>query len=259
MLRDQLTLSGPLVLANRLIGAVYHRFFCGDWSPNTLGTCASSKTTVHVVHTWLGTVSFSPDCGTAREPDFRWTVNRMWRPSELACTTSLDFWLWGHLNTSVYSAPISSLGVLQQRVDNACQQIRMKSGIFQQRAHSCSTKSWKLCRNAWEPHTAPAVGTIYLSKQWFLAICWLGMFCSFRWVLYTLKAVSLSFNTLYTYFSSEVWLLVITQHNYCRMQQQIRSENTEIKSHRNGGYSMFNDHSSWNHNLVLVNPNTENQ
>lgn len=43
------------------------------------------------------------------------------------------------------------------------------------------------------------------------------------------------------------------------MQEQIRSRNTEITPHRNGGYSMFNDHSSWNQNLVLGNLNTENQ
>jgi hypothetical protein len=33
---------------------------------------------------------------------------------------SLDFWLWGYLNTLVCSAPINGLEVLEQRVENAC-------------------------------------------------------------------------------------------------------------------------------------------
>jgi hypothetical protein len=38
----------------------------------------------------------------------------------------LDFRLWGHLKTLVHSAPINELEVLQQRVENACQEIRVK-------------------------------------------------------------------------------------------------------------------------------------
>jgi hypothetical protein len=56
----------------------------------------------------------------------------------------LDFWLLGHLNTWVYSAPIEDLEVLQQRVENACQEIRATPGIFdrvvtsvRRRAGSC--------------------------------------------------------------------------------------------------------------------------
>jgi hypothetical protein len=42
----------------------------------------------------------------------------------------LDFWLWEHLTTLVYSAPINDLEVLQQRAENASQEIRAKPGIF---------------------------------------------------------------------------------------------------------------------------------
>jgi hypothetical protein len=56
-------------------------------------------------------------------------------------------WLWKHLKTLVYSAPINDLEVLQLRVENACQEIRVKLGIFdgvrtslRRRAESCVEK-----------------------------------------------------------------------------------------------------------------------
>jgi hypothetical protein len=42
----------------------------------------------------------------------------------------LDFRLWGHMKTLVYSAPINDLEVLQQRVEKYCQEIRVKPRIF---------------------------------------------------------------------------------------------------------------------------------
>lgn len=54
---------------------------------------------------------------------------------------------------------------------------------FSQSVHLCPTKSWKLYRNAWDPHRASAVGIIwtlpYLSRHWCLDICWLGLFITF--------------------------------------------------------------------------------
>jgi hypothetical protein len=41
-----------------------------------------------------------------------------------------DFCLSGHPISSVYSVPISNIEVLQQRVENACQDIREKPGIW---------------------------------------------------------------------------------------------------------------------------------
>jgi hypothetical protein len=83
---------------------------------------------------WWGTTSFSLHCHAVPEPDFWLTVDRTRRPSQLACMipnlNPLDFWLWGHLKTSVYSAPINDLEVLQQQVQNACQEIQVKPGIF---------------------------------------------------------------------------------------------------------------------------------
>jgi hypothetical protein len=56
----------------------------------------------------------------------------------------LGILLWGQLKTLVYSAPINDLEVLQQRVENVCQEIRVEPGIFntmrtsvRRRAESC--------------------------------------------------------------------------------------------------------------------------
>lgn len=108
---------------------MYHLFYFifGEWFTNTLGTCVFSLTAR------CHTTSFSPHCQTAPEPDFRWAVDRTQRPSQLSCISpdlNLDFWLWGHLKPLVYSALIDDLDVLQQRVEKACQEIRVKPGIF---------------------------------------------------------------------------------------------------------------------------------
>lgn len=42
----------------------------------------------------------------------------------------LDFWLWGHLKSLVYSDSVSDLEVLQQHVENASQEIWEKPGVF---------------------------------------------------------------------------------------------------------------------------------
>jgi hypothetical protein len=47
-------------------------------------------------------------------------------PARSSDLNPLDFWLWGHLNYLVHSAPINELEVLQQRVENAYQEIRVK-------------------------------------------------------------------------------------------------------------------------------------
>jgi hypothetical protein len=64
----------------------------------------------------------------------------------------LNFWLWGHLKTLIYSAPINDLEVLQQRAGESSENIN-----FRQSVHLYATKSWKLCWNVWEPHRTSAV------------------------------------------------------------------------------------------------------
>jgi hypothetical protein len=52
----------------------------------------------------------------------------MQRPRQLACMilNPLDFWLWGHLKTLVYSALINDLEIFQEQVENSCQEIQVK-------------------------------------------------------------------------------------------------------------------------------------
>jgi hypothetical protein len=42
----------------------------------------------------------------------------------------LDIRFWGHRKTLVCPAPVSDLEVLQQRTENATEEIRVKRGIF---------------------------------------------------------------------------------------------------------------------------------
>jgi hypothetical protein len=49
----------------------------------------------------------------------------------------LDYCLWGHLKTSVYSAPSNDLEVLQQRAENACQEIERNQEFSTECAPLC--------------------------------------------------------------------------------------------------------------------------
>jgi hypothetical protein len=123
-----------IILPNRLTGAVYHHFlFVNDipvWHP--FNSASSSTTNMWPVHE--GTASSSPHCQRAPVPDLGKQcigrgdlVNWSARSFDL---NSMDFCLWGYLNNSVYLAPINVLELLQQRVKNACQEIRVKRGFF---------------------------------------------------------------------------------------------------------------------------------
>jgi hypothetical protein len=56
---------------------------------------------------------------------------------------TLDFWLWEHLRTLTYSAPISDLEVLQKRVENACQESKVKPEIIDRLRISVQQKAEK--------------------------------------------------------------------------------------------------------------------
>ena len=46
-------------------------------------------------------------------------------------TLPLDFWLWGRVKTLVYWELIRDLRVLQQRLESACQEFRVKQQIYE--------------------------------------------------------------------------------------------------------------------------------
>jgi hypothetical protein len=132
-------------------------------------------------------------------------VNRLARSPDV---NPLDFWLWGHLKTLVCSVPINDLGVLQQRVDNASQQIRMKAGIFWQSEHIRVSKytgtTHSTCRR---DHTN--IAHISASTGFWTYVDW--EFFAHLSEYYTFLKLWAFFYTLHTYFASEVWLLVKTQ------------------------------------------------
>jgi hypothetical protein len=115
----------------------------------------------------------SPHCRTALDPDFWWIVVRTRRPINWPARSpdlnSLDFWLWGHLKTSVYSAPINDLYVLQKRVENACHEFRVKPGIFN-RVHTSARRRAESCVKMHEKHKE---NPSYVSRHLFLEIHWL--------------------------------------------------------------------------------------
>ena len=45
--------------------------------------------------------------------------------------TPLDFFAWGYLKSLVYSTPINNVAHLQERIEHACEIIRVKPGIFE--------------------------------------------------------------------------------------------------------------------------------
>jgi hypothetical protein len=106
---------------------------------------------------------------TAPEPDFRWTVDRTWRPCHLTRTIPLtlilsDFLLWRHLKSLVYWAPINERGI--RATSTECLSGDSSERNFQQSAHLYAMQSWRVSWNAWEPHTGSA------EETWFLDV-WL--------------------------------------------------------------------------------------
>ena len=61
-------------------------------------------------------------------------IDRMWRPvvwpSRSPNLNPLDY-LWGHLKSMVYATSVDTIDELTQRIENCCQQIRNKPGIFE--------------------------------------------------------------------------------------------------------------------------------
>jgi hypothetical protein len=72
----------------------------------------------------------------------------------------MDFWLQGHLKILVYLAPINDLQILQQRVENACQKIRVKPEIFDRVRISVRRRA-ESCSESWETHTYSVCCTDY--------------------------------------------------------------------------------------------------
>lgn len=132
----------PAVLTSKLTVAVNHLVFSFWWmislySWNTCFfnniTCGSCMMGQHL--------TFSPQSHTAKKPDFRWTMDRVWKPCKFFCNIP---WLW---SLRIFSDDQWLRGITQ-RAENNCQEILMKARIFLHNTSLCSTYSWKLCWNA---------------------------------------------------------------------------------------------------------------
>jgi hypothetical protein len=52
-----------------------------------------------------------------------------WPPRSMPDLNPLDFYLWGHVNTLVYAAPVDNEEALHHRVVGACQTLRVYSAV----------------------------------------------------------------------------------------------------------------------------------
>lgn len=52
----------------------------------------------------------------------------------------LDFFLWGHLKSSVYAIPVNTIDELRVRITDAFQQVRNNPGIFERVRGSMSRR-----------------------------------------------------------------------------------------------------------------------
>lgn len=84
---------------------------------------------------WIGRGQDAPVAWPARSPDLN------------AC----DFFLWGHLKDVVYSEPIATIEELENRIREACDEIRNSPGIFR-RVQNNFARRLRACVNAGGAH-----------------------------------------------------------------------------------------------------------
>jgi hypothetical protein len=139
---------GPVVLPNRLTGAVCRRFLVND-----LPVLLEHVPLHQRQHMWFMHDGTPPHFLRIFRQHLNQTFGEHWIghgspvnwPARSRDLNPLDFWLWGHLNTLVYSAPINDVEVLQQRVQNACHEIRVEPGIFDRVPNSEGRRAESLC------------------------------------------------------------------------------------------------------------------
>jgi hypothetical protein len=67
--------------------------------------------------------------------------------SSLARFDPLDFYLWGHLKTLVYAAPVDNKEAIHHLIVDACQTIRNYPGIFEPMWRSVLRRALNLMEN----------------------------------------------------------------------------------------------------------------
>lgn len=137
-------LIGPFVLPGRLNGQNYRNFlendlpnmledvplnfrariwFMHDGAPAHFSLIAREFLNEAYPGRWIGRAG--PIAWPARSPDLN----------------PLDFFVWGHLKSMVYSTPVQDIEDLRQRVENGCQIIRNTPGIFERVRQSMTRRA----------------------------------------------------------------------------------------------------------------------
>lgn len=88
-------------------------YFLHDGAPAHFAIDVRIHLNNHFGQRWIG--RGGPHAWPARSPDLN----------------PMDFYLWGHLKSTVYSVPITDEQQLWQRIVEGCNQIRNTPGIFQ--------------------------------------------------------------------------------------------------------------------------------
>jgi hypothetical protein len=90
-------------------------------------------------------------------------------PAQSPDRNSLDIWLLRHLGTLVYSEPINDLAleILQQWIQNTCQEIRVKPLIFDEYAFLCMWTAQSICcRDNTNKNRVLAGVSVWTSVEW---------------------------------------------------------------------------------------------
>jgi hypothetical protein len=195
---------GDQLLPNRLTGVVYHHFLV-----NYLAVLLEHMPLHQRQHMWFMHDGAPPQFLRTVRQHLSQTFGEQWIrrrgpvnwPARSPDLNPLDFWPYGHLNTSVYSALINDFKVLQQRVENAHHDIRVKPRI----SDRVYTSVWWRAQNCVKMHVNHMEHLLQrshghhppLSRYWFLDTCWVEFLAHLREYCTPLKLVTLLFNTLY--------------------------------------------------------------
>jgi hypothetical protein len=140
-------LIGPYVLPNRLSGASYLQFI-RDTLPELLDEIPlEDRTSMWFMHD--GAPAHF-ELNVRAELDRKFQENWIGRggpvpwPARSPDLNPLDYYLWGHLKSLVYSVPIENVDQLRERVFNCCQEIRELPGIFE-RVRSSFVRRMECC------------------------------------------------------------------------------------------------------------------
>lgn len=180
---------GLLVLPNRLTNAVYCNFLVND-----LPVLLEHVPLDQWQHVWFMHDGAPTHFLCTVRQHLNQTFGKQWIgcggpvnwPVQSPDLSPLVFWLWGHLKSLVSSVPVTDLEILQQQIENASQEIRMKPGMSDRvllfvrwRAESCVAMYGNHIKHLlWRSHGHGP----YLSRRWLTENS-----CSFTWVLYHLK------------------------------------------------------------------------